>query len=241
MAAQSDQPRIVPSAQSIRPVSRVAKWKTAVQLVALGVLIAGPAGERVLPGNGLGTADPLADPGEVDELHGVALISRRRSRGGCRSVAFLKGRGEEYAYAFETEGVVRAAVDRVHAKPETREGPEVAKATVEPGFAREVPPQPPVIGGKNATSAAEAGPLSRTPVRRSPSPPPGPPVEAARAARSAPRERGPASAAGHRREERDLSRARERRLRLGVDPVGRCPRRRRPGPRQAGDAARGRG
>ncbi|KMO23028.1 molybdopterin converting factor subunit 1 [Methylobacterium indicum] len=34
-------------------------------------------------------------------------------------VAFLKGRGEEYAYAFETEGVVRAAVDRVHAKPET--------------------------------------------------------------------------------------------------------------------------
>ncbi len=34
------------------PVSRVAKWKTAVQLVALGVLIAGPAGERVLPGNG---------------------------------------------------------------------------------------------------------------------------------------------------------------------------------------------
>ncbi len=34
-------------------------------------------------------------------------------------VAWLKGRGEEYAYAFEAEGVVRAAVDRVHAKPET--------------------------------------------------------------------------------------------------------------------------
>jgi cardiolipin synthase len=34
------------------PVSRVAKWKTGVQLVAIGVLIAGPAGERVLPGNG---------------------------------------------------------------------------------------------------------------------------------------------------------------------------------------------
>lgn len=34
-------------------------------------------------------------------------------------VAWLKGRAEEYAYAFETEGVVRAAVDRVHAKPET--------------------------------------------------------------------------------------------------------------------------
>jgi phosphatidylglycerophosphate synthase len=32
------------------PVSRVAKWKTAVQLVALGFLIAGPAGEPILPG-----------------------------------------------------------------------------------------------------------------------------------------------------------------------------------------------
>lgn len=32
------------------PVSRLAKWKTFVQLVALGFLIAGPAGERVLPG-----------------------------------------------------------------------------------------------------------------------------------------------------------------------------------------------
>ncbi|GJD51014.1 CDP-diacylglycerol--glycerol-3-phosphate 3-phosphatidyltransferase [Methylobacterium crusticola] len=34
------------------PVSRVAKWKTGVQLVALGFLIAGPAGERVLAGTG---------------------------------------------------------------------------------------------------------------------------------------------------------------------------------------------
>jgi CDP-diacylglycerol--glycerol-3-phosphate 3-phosphatidyltransferase len=32
------------------PVSRVAKWKTAMQLVALGFLIAGSAGESVLPG-----------------------------------------------------------------------------------------------------------------------------------------------------------------------------------------------
>lgn len=31
------------------PVSRVAKWKTALQLVALGFLIAGRAGDRVLP------------------------------------------------------------------------------------------------------------------------------------------------------------------------------------------------
>jgi cardiolipin synthase (CMP-forming) len=32
------------------PVSRVAKWKTALQLVAQGFLIAGPAGEAILPG-----------------------------------------------------------------------------------------------------------------------------------------------------------------------------------------------
>lgn len=33
------------------PVSKVAKWKTAVQLLAMGFLIAGPAGDKVLPGN----------------------------------------------------------------------------------------------------------------------------------------------------------------------------------------------
>ena len=32
------------------PVTAVAKWKTAAQLVALGFLIAGPAAEAVLPG-----------------------------------------------------------------------------------------------------------------------------------------------------------------------------------------------
>jgi cardiolipin synthase len=32
------------------PVSTVAKWKTTVQLVAVGFLIVGPAGEAVLPG-----------------------------------------------------------------------------------------------------------------------------------------------------------------------------------------------
>ena len=43
-------------------------------------------------------------------------------------VAWLRERGEEYAYAFENPGVVRAAVDRVHAKPEAsiREAAEVA-------------------------------------------------------------------------------------------------------------------
>ncbi|HEV7438949.1 MAG TPA: CDP-diacylglycerol--glycerol-3-phosphate 3-phosphatidyltransferase [Methylobacterium sp.] len=32
------------------PVSRIAKWKTTVQLVAIGFLVAGPAGETILPG-----------------------------------------------------------------------------------------------------------------------------------------------------------------------------------------------
>ena len=33
-------------------------------------------------------------------------------------VGWLRARGEEYAYAFENPGVVRAAIDRVHAKPD---------------------------------------------------------------------------------------------------------------------------
>ncbi|HEV7438950.1 MAG TPA: MoaD/ThiS family protein [Methylobacterium sp.] len=33
-------------------------------------------------------------------------------------IGWLRGRGEEYAYAFENAGVVRTAIDRVHAKPE---------------------------------------------------------------------------------------------------------------------------
>ncbi len=32
------------------PVSRIAKWKTVLQLIAVGFLIAGPAGEAILPG-----------------------------------------------------------------------------------------------------------------------------------------------------------------------------------------------
>ncbi|MBB4954360.1 cardiolipin synthase [Agrobacterium vitis] len=31
------------------PVTRIAKWKTTVQMVALGFLLAGPAGDKVLP------------------------------------------------------------------------------------------------------------------------------------------------------------------------------------------------
>ncbi|TDR93637.1 molybdopterin converting factor subunit 1 [Enterovirga rhinocerotis] len=34
-------------------------------------------------------------------------------------VTWLSGRGENYAHAFDNPGVVRAALDRMHAKPET--------------------------------------------------------------------------------------------------------------------------
>ena len=51
-------------------------------------------------------------------------------------VRWLRTRGEEYAYAFEDEGVVRAAVDRAHVKPEAR----VAGA-------REIAFFPPMTGG----------------------------------------------------------------------------------------------
>jgi molybdopterin synthase sulfur carrier subunit len=35
-------------------------------------------------------------------------------------VRWLKSRGEEYEYAFENEGIVRAAIDHVHVKPDAR-------------------------------------------------------------------------------------------------------------------------
>ena len=34
-------------------------------------------------------------------------------------IKWLSSRGEEYAYAFENPDVVRAAIDRVHVKPQT--------------------------------------------------------------------------------------------------------------------------
>ncbi len=51
-------------------------------------------------------------------------------------VRWLKSRGEEYEYAFENEGIVRAAIDHVHVKPDAR----IAGA-------REVAFFPPMTGG----------------------------------------------------------------------------------------------
>lgn len=51
-------------------------------------------------------------------------------------VQWLKGRGEEYAYAFENQKTVRAALDRVHVRPETKLS-----------GAREIALFPPMTGG----------------------------------------------------------------------------------------------
>ena len=65
---------------------------------------------------------------EVEPPAGVATVADL--------VRWLKGRGEEYAYAFENEGVVRAAIDRVH-----------VKADAPLAGAREVAFFPPMTGG----------------------------------------------------------------------------------------------
>ncbi len=51
-------------------------------------------------------------------------------------IAWLSGRGEEYAYAFDKPKVIRAAIDRKHVKPET----PIAGA-------REIAFFPPMTGG----------------------------------------------------------------------------------------------
>jgi molybdopterin synthase sulfur carrier subunit len=51
-------------------------------------------------------------------------------------VAWLTGRGEEYAYAFENAKVIRAAIDKTHVKPEA----SIAGA-------REIAFFPPMTGG----------------------------------------------------------------------------------------------
>ncbi len=51
-------------------------------------------------------------------------------------VQWLRGRGEEYAYAFDNPKIVRAAIDRVHVKPEAKLA-----------GAREIALFPPMTGG----------------------------------------------------------------------------------------------
>ena len=71
----------------------------------------------------IGTAEEdLAPPDEVRTVGGL--------------IGWLAERGENYAHAFENREVVRAAVDKVHARPET-----------ELRGAREIAFFPPMTGG----------------------------------------------------------------------------------------------
>lgn len=65
---------------------------------------------------------------EVEPPPGIATVADL--------VRWLRGRGEEYEHAFGAAGVVRAAVDRAHAKPDAA----IAGA-------REVAFFPPMTGG----------------------------------------------------------------------------------------------
>ena len=55
------------------PVSTVAKWKTTAQFVALGFLIAGPAGDGGGAGFGDDRRGPAVDRGDPDALHRLGL------------------------------------------------------------------------------------------------------------------------------------------------------------------------
>src|SRR3569833_3771527 len=59
-------------------------------------------------------------------------------------VAWLSARGEEYAYGFENPKVIRAAIDRVHVKPEAKiaAASEIAYFPPKPGGRI----RPPVVG-----------------------------------------------------------------------------------------------
>ena len=65
---------------------------------------------------------------EVDLPSGITTVADL--------VSWLKTRGEEYEYAFENEGVVRAAIHHTHVKPDTAIG-----------SAREIAFFPPMTGG----------------------------------------------------------------------------------------------
>ncbi len=58
------------------PVSRLAKWKTAIQMVAIGFLIVGDAGPRVLPVTAIGESAAV-DRGGADLGDRLRLSARR--------------------------------------------------------------------------------------------------------------------------------------------------------------------
>ena len=56
------------------PVSKVAKWKTTLQLIALGFLIAGPSGDEIVSGITRDRPRPFVGFGNSHPLYGLGLF-----------------------------------------------------------------------------------------------------------------------------------------------------------------------
>ena len=61
------------------PVTQLAKWKTSLQLVAIGFLIAGEAGDAVRAGGDADRTDPAVAVGPADAVHWLGLFPRWRA------------------------------------------------------------------------------------------------------------------------------------------------------------------
>ena len=59
------------------PVTKLAKWKTTVQLVAIGFLLAGEAGDQVIPVHDPDRAAAAVGLGDLHHLYRLGLFPRR--------------------------------------------------------------------------------------------------------------------------------------------------------------------
>ena len=59
------------------PVTRLAKWKTIGQMVAIGFLIAGDAGDKILPADHPDRHRAAVAVGDPDALYRLGLYARR--------------------------------------------------------------------------------------------------------------------------------------------------------------------
>ena len=61
------------------PVTKLAKWKTTVQLVAIGFLLAGEAGDQIIPMHHPDRPGAAVDLGDLHDLYRLGLFPRRHS------------------------------------------------------------------------------------------------------------------------------------------------------------------
>ena len=62
-------------------VTQLAKWKTTVQMIALGVLLAGPAGDKHRAGRDLDRPGDAVDGGAADAVDRLRLSEGRGAHG----------------------------------------------------------------------------------------------------------------------------------------------------------------